>query len=193
MNKIADDDAYEMMINESLYREQLLEVFGLDKRGDFDDDHINKQIELLFHICKQYTPMMEIIEYVSERHPLRMMITDEDSMIVGFMVLFSYDLFFLTHQCIRYIFRAGNDEKKHADRAAEDAEETATAIGVSGASGNYVIYEINNPEYEPVSVVSSSATVAAASATSTDASSLFLSPDEPHVFRILKEHILKTM
>jgi hypothetical protein len=173
MNKIADDDAYEMMINESLYREQLLEVFGLDKRGDFDDDHINKQIELLFHICKQYTPMMEIIEYVSERHPLRMMITDEDSMIVGFMVLFSYDLFYLTHKCVQYIFRAGSDEIKEVEKVAS----------AKGYSGNSVVFEISPSVYEPA-VPYEAAAAAAASSTSHEVS---------NPFTILKRRITETM
>jgi hypothetical protein len=174
MNKIADDDAYEMMINESLYREQLLEVFGLDKRGDFDDDHINKQIELLFHICKQYTPMMEIIEYVSERHPLRMMITDEDSMIVGFMVLFSYDLFYLTHKCVQYIFRAGSDEIKEVEKVAS----------AKGYSGNSVVFEISPSVYEPAVPYEAAAAAAAASSTSHEVS---------NPFTILKRRITETM
>lgn len=98
-----EKDAYKLMLNESLYREQMMEVFGLDKKGAFLDNVVNDQIELIYPLCKRNLEMREIIEFSAQNHPLRGIIGEDDVLVVGFMVLFSYDYFYLTHRCIREI------------------------------------------------------------------------------------------
>jgi hypothetical protein len=98
-----EKDAYKLMLNESLYREQMMEVFRLDKKGAFLDNVVNDQIELIYPICKRNLDMREIIEFSAQNHPLRGIIGTDDVLVVGFMVLFSYDYFYLTHRCIREI------------------------------------------------------------------------------------------
>ena len=76
-------------IQDLIYKEDILNTFGLNEMND----SIIAEIDSLYNSMK----------YVTELHPIldtlaaKMMSTDRS---MGFLILFSYDYFYLTHQII---------------------------------------------------------------------------------------------
>ena len=82
-----DEEAF--LKSDTLYREQILEVFGLDKHGAYDETHINQQVGLLFEICKRNHHMMELVQLAVESNPMCMFVRESDRNETGFMTLFA--------------------------------------------------------------------------------------------------------
>lgn len=76
--------------DEYIYKTELLKVFNQD---NFNDDNINNNINILFEIVKNNKEFIECIKKASS-----LLLTDD--LLTGFMVLFSYNYFYITHQCI---------------------------------------------------------------------------------------------
>jgi hypothetical protein len=77
-------------IKDFIYREDLINAFGL---GEFDERLINIEIETLYDKMKDITELHAILDTLAGK----MMSTDRS---IGFLILFSYDYFYLTHQII---------------------------------------------------------------------------------------------
>jgi hypothetical protein len=94
------EDAY--FLCEEIYRIEMLKCFFLE---DFEEDTINTKIKKLFCACSNYPPLMEIIEIAKK------CVLMEDTEM-AFMFLFSYDLLYLTHPCIKqFILESTIDDK----------------------------------------------------------------------------------
>jgi len=93
------EDQYE--IKDIIYKEDLLNVFGLQ---EFNDRHINDEISRLYgDICD-----CEELHPILDKLASKLMSTDRE---VGFLILFSYDYFFLTHQILSEYFNNNKIDK----------------------------------------------------------------------------------
>jgi hypothetical protein len=84
-------------ISETLYRAELLGVFGLE---EFDDKVINLEV---MNLCSQLSAHTEFAELMLKA--AAKMLTED--LCTGLMVLFSYDSFFLLHRCICDFLKTG--------------------------------------------------------------------------------------
>ena len=85
---LTDNDKSE--IKDYIYREDLINAFGL---GEFDETIINAEIENLYEKMEHITELFPILDTLAAK----MLSTDRS---IGFLILFSYDYFYLTHQLI---------------------------------------------------------------------------------------------
>jgi hypothetical protein len=77
-------------ISNVLYQANLLECFNLT---EFNEVTINKEIDKLYSVFKRHEPFKKCMKKVANSY------LSED-LSIGLMLLFSYDYFFLTHDCI---------------------------------------------------------------------------------------------
>lgn len=127
-----DEEAF--LKSDTLYREQILEVFGLDKHGAYDETHINQQVGLLFEICKRNHHMMGLVQLAVESNPMCMFVRESDRNETGFMTLFAYDYFYLTHRCIRYIFKSMGLDGDDTPDGGDISETTLNSLLASSCS-----------------------------------------------------------
>jgi len=84
-------------ISETLYRAELLGVFGLE---EFDDKVINLEV---MNLCTQLLAHTEFAELMLKASAKML----SEDLCTGLMVLFSYDSFFLLHRCICDFLKTG--------------------------------------------------------------------------------------
>ena len=84
-------------ISETLYRAELLGVFGLE---EFDDKVINLEV---MNLCTQLSAHTEFAELMLKAAAKML----SEDLCTGLMVLFSYDSFFLLHRCICDFLKTG--------------------------------------------------------------------------------------
>ena len=84
-------------ISETLYRAELLGVFGLE---EFDDKVINLEV---MNLCSQLSTHTEFAELMLKAAAKML----SEDLCTGLMVLFSYDSFFLLHRCICQYLKTG--------------------------------------------------------------------------------------
>ena len=77
-------------ISNALYQANLLESFNL---SEFDEVTINKEIDKLYLVFKGNERFKKCMKKVANSYM-------SEDLSVGLMLLFSYDYFFLTHECI---------------------------------------------------------------------------------------------
>ena len=82
------EDRYE--IKDLIYKEDLLNVFGLQ---EFDEQQINNEISKLYEDVSEWEELYPILEKLASK----LMSTDRE---IGFLILFSYGYFFITHQIL---------------------------------------------------------------------------------------------
>ena len=87
---LIDSEDMTIDISETLYRSELLGVFGLE---EFDDDIINKKVAELCSKLSEHSEFSKLMLVAAGK------MLSED-LCTGLMVLFSYDTFFLSHLCI---------------------------------------------------------------------------------------------
>ena len=98
----------DMFTSKYLYETELLYAFNIEK---FDDTAINSVINELYTIfCnmrdtnnKEDTKNI-VVSLLNYAKQLAKQLLNSDDEISGFMILFSYDLFHITHLCISHIF-----------------------------------------------------------------------------------------
>jgi len=81
-------------IKDIIYKEDLLNVFGLQ---EFDECHINDEIFKLYAEVSGWEELHPILDKLASK----LMSTDRE---IGFLILFSYDYFFITHQILSEYF-----------------------------------------------------------------------------------------
>jgi hypothetical protein len=82
------------IIQNILYKEDLLNIFDIDDFDEYCEEKINKIILDIYDKIKDYEGLKECITKVSSNFS----ITSEEE--VGFIMLFSFDYLYLTHVCI---------------------------------------------------------------------------------------------
>ena len=94
---IIDPDDMINDISETLYRVELLGVFGLE---DINEEIINKKVGELCIKLSTHPEFSKIMLIAASK------MLSED-LCIGLMVLFSYDSFFLLHKCICEYIKTG--------------------------------------------------------------------------------------
>ena len=94
---IIDPDDINDEVSETLYRFELLSVFGLE---EFNDDVINLEVMNLCTKLSEHSDFTELMLKAAGK------MLSED-LCTGLMVLFSYDTFFLLHRCICEFLKNG--------------------------------------------------------------------------------------
>jgi hypothetical protein len=85
-----EDEENIFFLCEEIYRIEFIKCFNLE---EFDDNIINVQVKHLFDLCKGHEEFSRIIELVKNK-------AGYEDLEICFMQLFSYELFYLTHNCI---------------------------------------------------------------------------------------------
>lgn len=105
-HKLSLEDQYE--IKDLIYKEDLLNVFGLQ---EFDDRQINTEIFKLYKDVSEWEELHPILDKLASK----LMSTDRE---VGFLILFSYDYFFITHEIVREYFNNNHIDKDKINELA---------------------------------------------------------------------------
>ena len=91
--------------NDTVYRKELLDVFSLQQ---FDLNQISELQNNLFNKFSSNKEFINIINIVKEKgNPWPIQLSDSEV----FILMFSYDLFYLTHELIQSLL-ANNEVKK---------------------------------------------------------------------------------
>ena len=75
-----------------LYKKEFLDVFNLET---YDEKIINEELDNLYY--KQKSAFTEILKYISNNHKFPIELTPEQC----FPFLFSWEYFYITHDCIK--------------------------------------------------------------------------------------------
>jgi len=94
-DNITDDER--AFVRETIYRQELLDIFGLE---EFNDHEIDNAIYLLYERLKSSEEMRKCMLKFAEL----VLIIEEK---IGLMVLFSYDYMYLTHICVSEYIETG--------------------------------------------------------------------------------------
>ena len=92
----AEDEEDIMYLCEEVYREEFLKFFGV---ASFEEDVINARVNELFKIVIKEEKFIEILTMFTNKYS----IFNQD-LEQAFMQLFSYQFFYLTHECIKQLF-----------------------------------------------------------------------------------------
>ena len=77
-------------LSNCLYKANFLESFQLT---DFDEENINKEVKVLYNQLIKIDRFKECMKILANKYM-------SEDLFIGFMILFSYEYFFLTHTCI---------------------------------------------------------------------------------------------
>lgn len=94
-DNITDDER--AFVRETIYRQELLDIFGLE---EFNDHKIDNAIYLLYEKLKYSEEMRKCMLKFAE---MALIIEEK----IGLMVLFSYDYMYLTHICVSEYIETG--------------------------------------------------------------------------------------
>jgi hypothetical protein len=92
---ISDED--KDFIRDSLYRQELLDVLGMD---EFNENEMNRAIHELYEKVKNNTEIVSCMTKIAGRF------LSED-LELGLMILFAYDYMYLTHTCVSEYLETG--------------------------------------------------------------------------------------
>ena len=82
-----EDDKEDPEMSDIMYQTNLLQAFNMTS---FDNDEINMKIGDLYNLHKSLLPPAFLLELANQMF--------SDDILIGFMILFSYDYFHATHQ-----------------------------------------------------------------------------------------------
>jgi hypothetical protein len=95
-------------LSELIYRSELLKAFGftIEEVESEDMKFNNEKILELYNKLNKHEEFMEFIKKIKQKY-------NYDDLETGFITLFSYDYFFLTHNCVCDLLKNGKIEEKH--------------------------------------------------------------------------------
>jgi len=102
--EISEHEQY--LIQHKLYKQDILSIFFLD---EFNETELNISIHQLY----EHITLNEKLKSVMLKAAALVMSMDEE---LGFLVLFSFDYLYVTHDCIRDILKSGNISNKNMNR-----------------------------------------------------------------------------
>ena len=102
--EISEHEKY--IIQHKLYKQDILSIFLLD---EFNETQLNINVHQLY---ERITPNEQLKSIVLKAAALVMSIDEE----IGFLVLFSFDYLYVTHDCIRDILKSGIISNKNMNR-----------------------------------------------------------------------------
>jgi hypothetical protein len=105
--EISEHEKY--IIQHKLYKQDILSIFGLD---EFNETELNISVHQLY---QRITPNEQLKSIVLKAAALVMSMDEE----LGFLVLFSFDYLYVTHDCIKDFFKSGSITVKNMNRLEE--------------------------------------------------------------------------
>jgi len=102
--EISEQEKY--LIQHKLYKQDILSIFGLD---EFDETELNINVNKLY---EHITPNEKLTSIALKAAALVMSMDEE----LGFLVLFSFDYLYVTHDCIKDFFKSGSISDKNMSR-----------------------------------------------------------------------------
>jgi hypothetical protein len=106
-DNITNDE--EMFIRNVIYRQELLDIFGLE---DFNELNINDAIEDLYELIKESEDLKMCFSNLANK----IFSNDKKS---GFVLLFAFDYMYISHLCISEYLEKNNISKKNIDKLKE--------------------------------------------------------------------------
>ena len=88
--------------NDTIYRRELLSCLNM---SEYDNDGVNKKIDLLYDIFKEH--FNDMLSFIKNNHPYSGIIPFDDKSC--FMFLFAWEYFYETHQLLVEIHNKGKD------------------------------------------------------------------------------------
>ena len=102
MDNVTDDE--KLFIRDVIYRQELLDIFGIVFENEYDnvncDLKIDNSVHELYVRVKDCSDLKKYMVKLASNY----MSTDEE---MGLMLLFSYDYMYLTHICISEFLETG--------------------------------------------------------------------------------------
>jgi len=106
-----------MYLCEEVYREEFLKFFRVTS---FEEGIINKHVNKLFELVKGNEMFSKMLDTISSKSCIF-----EEDMELAFMQLFSYQFFYLTHECIKQLI----EPNESRDMAFEKLENAVKMFG----------------------------------------------------------------
>ena len=111
------NDAEKTFIRSCIYRQDLLNIFGLE---DFVETTINHKISKLLKLLKYHSGLLECMLIASEA------MSEEDA-LSGLMILFSFDFLHLAHPCICEYIESGKITPEKLDKLKTEVDKIISA------------------------------------------------------------------
>jgi hypothetical protein len=102
--EVSEHEKY--LIQHKLYKQDILSIFGLD---EFDETELNINVHKLYELI---TPNEKLTSIALKAAALVMSMDEE----LGFLVLFSFDYLYVTHDCIKDLLKSGSITDKNMNR-----------------------------------------------------------------------------
>jgi hypothetical protein len=102
--EITEHEKY--LIQHKLYKQDILSIFSLD---EFNETELNINVHKLY---ERITPNEKLTSIALKAAALVMSMDEE----LGFLVLFSFDYLYVTHDCIKDFFKSGSISVKNMNR-----------------------------------------------------------------------------
>jgi hypothetical protein len=102
--EISEQEKY--LIQHKLYKQDILSIFGLD---EFDETELNINVHKLY---ERITPNEKLTSLALKAAALVMSMDQE----LGFLVLFSFDYLYVTHDCMKDFLKSGSISDKNMSR-----------------------------------------------------------------------------
>lgn len=97
------------LIQHKLYKQDILSIFFLD---EFNETELNLNVHQLY---ERITPNEKLARIALKAAALVMSMDEE----LGFLVLFSFDYLYATHECIKEYLKSGSISDKNMNRLEE--------------------------------------------------------------------------
>ena len=105
--EVSEHEKY--LIQHKLYKQDILSIFGLD---EFNETELNINVHQLY---ERITPNEKLTSIALKAASLVMSMDEE----LGFLILFSFDYLYVTHDCIKDFFKSGSISDKNMNRLHE--------------------------------------------------------------------------
>ena len=111
------NDAEKTFIRSCIYRQDLLNIFGLD---EFVETTINNKIAKLIKLLRYHTDLYDCMLIASKA-------MNEDDALSGLMILFSFDYLHLAHPCICEYIKTGKITQEKKDKLKTELDKIISA------------------------------------------------------------------
>ena len=105
--EVSEHEKY--LIQHKLYKQDILSIFSLD---EFNETELNINVHKLY---ERITPNEKLTNIALKAAALVISMDEE----LGFLVLFSFDYLYVTHDCIKDFFKSGSISDKNMNRLEE--------------------------------------------------------------------------
>lgn len=111
------NDAEKIFIRNCIYRQDLLNIFGLE---EFVDKTINNKISKLLKLLRYHSDLYDCMLIAAKA------MSEEDG-LSGLMILFSFDYLHLTHPCICEYIKTGSIVQEKIDQLKTELDKIISA------------------------------------------------------------------